>query len=229
MLLLFHSQIYIPMPFPILDQGIMHISGMPEAPDLEVVKNYLNAELKDAVVESCKVLRPTVVRSLATEVSCDLPGRTFLDAQRRGKFLTLRLSGGRSLVINPMLTGALQHCDDSVRVLKKTCVNLSLAGGMNLRYLDDRQMGKVYYIINGGDNDEARGDSQEELIPQYTGLGPDVLSGITLQEFETRLKKFNGEIKAVLTRGHLSPALATPTLTRFSSPPEYPLSKNAGR
>jgi formamidopyrimidine-DNA glycosylase len=175
----------------------MNISVMPEAPDLEVVKDYLNAELKDAVVESCKVLRPTVVRSLAADVTADLPGRTFIDAQRRGKFLTLRLSGGRSLVINPMLTGALQHCNDSVRVLKKTCVVLNLAGSMHLRYLDDRQMGKVYYIDNGGDND---GDSQEELIPQYTGLGPDVLSGITLQEFETRLKKFNGEIKGVLTR-----------------------------
>jgi formamidopyrimidine-DNA glycosylase len=134
---------------------------------------------------------------LAADVTADLPGRTFIDAQRRGKFLTLRLSGGRSLVINPMLTGALQHCNDSVRVLKKTCVVLNLAGSMHLRYLDDRQMGKVYYIDNGGDND---GDSQEELIPQYTGLGPDVLSGITLQEFETRLKKFNGEIKGVLTR-----------------------------
>jgi formamidopyrimidine-DNA glycosylase len=175
----------------------MNISVMPEAPDLEVVKDYLNAELKDAVVESCQVLRPTVVRSLAADVTADLPGRTFIDAQRRGKFLTLRLSGGRSLVINPMLTGALQHCNDSVRVLKKTCVVLNLAGSMHLRYLDDRQMGKVYYIDNGGDND---GDSQEELIPQYTGLGPDVLSGITLQEFETRLKKFNGEIKGVLTR-----------------------------
>ena len=65
-----------------------------------------------------------------------------------------------------MLTGALQHCDDSVRVLKKACINLSQAGGMNLHYLDDRQMGKVYYINNGGDNDEDRGDSQEELIPQ---------------------------------------------------------------
>jgi len=170
---------------------------MPEAPDLEVAKDYLNAELKDAVVESCQVLRPTVVRSFAADVTADLPGRTFIDAQRRGKFLTLRLSGGRSLVINPMLTGALQHCNDSVRVLKKTCVVLNLAGSMHLRYLDDRQMGKVYYIDNGGDND---GDSQEELIPQYTGLGPDVLSGITLQEFETRLKKFNGEIKGVLTR-----------------------------
>ena len=82
------------------------------------------------------------MRSLATEVSSDLPGRTFLDTQRRGKFLTLRFSSGCSLVINPMLTGALQHCDYSVRVLKKACINLSLADAMNLHYLDDRQMGR---------------------------------------------------------------------------------------
>ena len=176
---------------------------MPEVPDLEVVKDYLNSELKDAKITSCKVLRPTVVRSLAGEVASDLPGRTLLDAKRAGKFLTLRFSGGRSLVINPMLTGALQHCADSVRVLKKTCISLNLEGGMDLRYLDDRQMGKVYYIRNGepGDNCEDGGDAQDELVPQYTGMGPDALSGITLQEFETRLKKFNGEIKGVLTRG----------------------------
>ena len=122
---------------------------MPEAPDLEVIKDYLNVYLKDTPVTSCKVLRPTVVRSLATaEVLDDLPGRTLLDAQRRGKFLTLRFSGGRSLVINPMLTGALQHCQNSVRVQKKTCLILNVGGDMDLRYLDDRQMGKVYYIDN---------------------------------------------------------------------------------
>ena len=170
---------------------------MPEAPDLEVIKDYLNANLKDAPVESCKVLRPTVVRSLAAEVVSDLPGRSFLDAQRRGKFLTLRFSGGRSLVINPMLTGALQHCPKNERVQKKTCVVLGLAGEMDLRYLDDRQMGKVYYISNGEDGD----DAQDEQVPQYTGLGPDVLSGITFEEFQAGLKKFNGEIKGVLTRG----------------------------
>jgi|TARA_B100000809_G_scaffold180969_1_gene178657 formamidopyrimidine-DNA glycosylase len=170
---------------------------MPEAPDLEIIKDYLNANLKDATVESCKVLRSTVVRSLAGEITSDLPGRTFLDAQRRGKFLTLRFSGGRSLVINPMLTGALQHCQESVRVQKKTCISLGIGGGMGLRYLDDRQMGKVYYIDNG----EYGGDAQDELVPQYTGLGPDVLSGITFEDFQARLKKFNGEIKGVLTRG----------------------------
>ena len=170
---------------------------MPEAPDLEVIKDYLNANLRDAKVASCKVLRPTVVRSLAAEVTGDLPGRTFLDAQRLGKFLTLRFSGGRSLVINPMLTGAFQHCADSVLVQKKTCITFNMGGGMDLRYLDDRQMGKVYYIDNG----ESGGDAQGDLVPQYTGLGPDVLSGISLEEFQTRLKKFNGEIKGVLTRG----------------------------
>ena len=149
-------------------------------------------------MESCKVLRPTVVRCLAEEVTADLPGRSLLDAQRRGKFLTLRFSGGRSLVINPMLTGALQHCPQSERVQKATCMTLGLAGGMQLRYLDGRQMGKVYYIRNGEDGD---GDAQDEQVPQYTNLGPDVLSGITFEEFQARLKKFNGEIKGVLTRG----------------------------
>ena len=166
---------------------------------MEVIKDYLNAELKDARIDSCEVLRPTVVRSLAAEVANDLPGRTFLDAQRRGKFLTLRFSGGRSLVINPMLTGALQHCPESVRVQKKTCVVMGVGGGMELRYLDDRQMGKVYYIRNGEDGDG--GDAQDDEVPQYTGLGPDVLSHITFEDFQARLKKFNGEIKGVLTRG----------------------------
>jgi len=170
---------------------------MPEAPDLEVIKDYLNANLKDAHVESCKVLRPTVVRSLGDEITGDMPGRTLLDAQRRGKFLTLRFSGGRSLIINPMLTGALQHCQESVRVQKKTCLTFGVGGEMDLRYLDDRQMGKVYWIDNGEDG----GDAQDDLVPQYTGLGPDVLSGITFEDFQARLKKFNGEIKGVLTRG----------------------------
>ncbi len=169
---------------------------------MEVIKDYLNSELKDVPVESCKVPRPTVVRCLAAEITSDLPGRTFFDAQRRGKFLTLRFSGGRSLVINPMLTGALQHCPESERVQKKTCMVLGVGGGMELRYLDGRQMGKVYYINNGEDgNGAAGGDAQDEQIPQYTSLGPDVLSDISLEEFQARLKKFNGEIKGVLTRG----------------------------
>ena len=164
---------------------------MPEAPDLEVIKDFLNNRVKDRTVQSARVLRPTVLRSLAGDFPDDIAGRTFGPTQRRGKFLLMELSGDRRLVINPMLTGALQYCPGSARVLKKTCLALDLGEGQELRYLDDRQMGKVYFL-------------REEQIPQVPRLmeqGPDVLEGITFEEFQSRLKPFRGELKGVLTRG----------------------------
>jgi formamidopyrimidine-DNA glycosylase len=44
----------------------------------------------------------------------------------------------------------------------------------------------------------------EEHIPEVPRLqeqGPDVLEGIAFEEFQSRLKRFHGEIKGVLTRG----------------------------
>ena len=164
---------------------------MPEAPDLEVIKEFLNNRVKDRTVHSANVLRPTVLRSLAGDFPVDIAGRTLGPTQRRGKFLLIELSGDRRLVINPMLTGALQYCASSERVLKNTCVALDLGESQELRYLDDRQMGKVYYL-------------REEQIPQVPRLmdqGPDVLEGITFEEFQARLKPFRGEVKGVLTRG----------------------------
>ena len=164
---------------------------MPEAPDLEVIKEFLEQRVVGARVGSCQVLRPTVVRSLTGELTIDLPGRTLESIQRQGKFLTIGFTGERSLVVNPMLTGALQYCQAGVRVQKKTCLVVRLEDGQDLRYLDDRQMGKVYFLEEG----------QQRDVPQYDDRGPDVLSGISLEEFQERLKKFQGEIKGVLTRG----------------------------
>ena len=90
-----------------------------------------------------------------------------------------------------MLTGAFQYCEAKQRVQKKTCVVFGLSGDRELRYLDDRQMGKVYYL-------------NVDQMPQVPGLpqqGPDVLDGISFDEFQLRLRRFHGEIKGVLTRG----------------------------
>ena len=164
---------------------------MPEAPDLEVIKDFLNDRVKDRTVQSAKVLRPTVLRSLAGDFTVDIAGRIIGLTQRRGKFLLTELSGDRWLVINPMLTGALQYCPSSTRVLKKTCLSLDLGDSQELRYLDDRQMGKVYYLR----------EEQIAQVPRLMEQGPDVLDGITFEEFQSRLKPFRGELKGVLTRG----------------------------
>ena len=164
---------------------------MPEAPDLEIIKDFLNQRIVADVVGGAQVLRPTVLRSMTGELIDDIAGRRFIQVQRRGKFLLLELSDDRWLVINPMLTGALQLCRAGLRILKKTCLVLDLPDDTQLRYLDDRQMGKVYYV------------SEEQLsqVPRLDEQGPDVLDGISLEEFQNRLKRFHGEIKGVLTRG----------------------------
>ena len=104
----------------------------------------------------------------------DLAGRSFTNFWRRGKFLGLELS---------------TRSDGSERVL---VVNLTLSDGQQLRYVDDDQMGIIYYL------------TPEQLlqVPRLADQGPDVLDEVlTLEEFKAHLKPYRGEIKGVLTRG----------------------------
>ncbi len=165
---------------------------MPEAPELQVVAEFLGERLPSSAIASANILKP-IVRSLAGDMEEDAEGRRFESVERRGKFVLLGLSGGRSVVINPKLTGALQYCASKTRVQKRTCVRFRLDGGVDLRYTDDRQMGQFYYV----------GDDRVEQVPGISEQGPDVLDDIEFDEFENRLKRFHGEIKGVLARGQV--------------------------
>ncbi len=170
---------------------------MPEAPDLEVMREVLTRRVVGRPISDVRVLRPTVLRSFAAQdFAADLVGRTFSEVSRRGKFLIFACDGSgpeaRLLVINPMLTGTLQLCDPAERVLKRTCIVLTFDGDQALRYVDDRQMGKVYYVSG----------SQVGQVPRLEEQGPDGLNDpIGFDEFKARLRQFHGEVKGMLTRG----------------------------
>lgn len=166
---------------------------MPEAPELEVVKDFLVEHLVGQEVTDAQVLRPSVLRSLQGEFVVDVVGRRFEGVDRNGKYLRLSLNGDRLIVINPKLTGGLQYCPRKQRMLKRTCVVLVLDGGEHLRYTDERQMGMFYYLA---------GD-QLGLVPGLMEQGPDVLAPQSFGDFKLRLKHFHGEIKGVLTRGRV--------------------------
>ena len=167
---------------------------MPEAPELEVVKGFLTDRAVGANVESARVLKPSVLRSIAGSFEDDIPGRSIREVRRTGKFLTLLLSGDRLLVVNPMLTGGFQWSEPSDRVFKRTCFTLTLSNGRELRYIDERQMGRVYYVT----------PDQLGEIPQYGDMGPDALDQpLSLGEFKERLRPFRGEIKGIITRGRV--------------------------
>ena len=166
---------------------------MPEAPDLEVVREFLANRVVGTQVESVRVIKPSVLRSLSGDFASDVRDRAITKIWRRGKFLLLALDEDRVIAINPMLTGALQYCSPKERVFKRTCFTLTLSNGQELRYLDERQMGLVYYVS----------EEQLDQVPRLNEQGPDVLEEFTLEEFCQRLRPFHGEIKGILTRGRV--------------------------
>jgi formamidopyrimidine-DNA glycosylase len=91
-----------------------------------------------------------------------------------------------------MLTGIVQLCNPSDRLYKSTCLVLAFGDDLEFRYLDNRQMGKLYYLAA----------DRLDLVPGLDDQGPDALSDeIPFGEFKDRLRPYRGEIKGVLTRG----------------------------
>ena len=157
---------------------------MPEAPELQVAAEFLSERLPGRSVSLARILKP-IVRSVPYDMETDAVGREFEGVERRGKFLILALSGNRSAVVNPKLTGGLQFCPSARRLQKRTCVQFSLSGGGDLRYVDERMMGQFYYSAS---------DALDE-VPGLADQGPDVLDDFGFDEFRDRIKRFNGEIQ----------------------------------
>ena len=165
---------------------------MPEIPDLEVIKDFLNERIVGQEIVRVEAPKPWIVRSLAADdFADDVRGRSFGRVLRTGKDLLLPLDPDRLLVINLMLTGHLQYVEPGSRQSKRMFFLLGMPDA-DLRYLDDRQMGLVYYL---------RPD-QLDRVPRLLEQGPDALdSGISFEEFKERISPYSGEIKGVLARG----------------------------
>ena len=177
------------------DDEIDDNDGMPEAPDLYVLREYLAPRIEGEVVDTASELRPLVIRNMVGKpLGEDISGRTIERLDRKGKLLLMSFSSGVSMVVSPMLTGELSLVEPEKNVLKSTILTVNLGVGKQLRYLDSKRMGQIYYLETGNVDE----------ITRVADQGPDVLDGpLTLTDFRAALKPFRGEIKGVLTRGQL--------------------------
>lgn len=162
---------------------------MPELPDLEVIREYLAPRLPGAAVDTAEVRRPLIVRNLlGGDPAAALVGRRFVSAERRGKFLILGLDGDVALVINPMLAGRLRYAAPLKRDRTRDALILTLDDGLELRYHDAEDMGKIYITRD------------LEQVPAFAGQGPEATDpGLMLEAFHERLRRHHGEIKGILT------------------------------
>lgn len=164
---------------------------MPELPELEVVREVLQKRIVGTRIIAVQILPPggaIVVRDLTRRGFAEtLTGAALDQVARRGKFLLLTTSTAH-LAINPKLTGRIQLAKPSDKRFAKTHVMFSLSNGIELRYIDQKRMGQIYLV------------DELSQVTDLAGLGPEPFE-ISLEEFQTRLRKFRGEIKGILTRG----------------------------
>ena len=81
---------------------------MPELPEVETIRRQLEPELRGRRIESAEVLDQRWTRPVPpAEVEQALAGRLIEQVERRGKYLVLRLDGGRSLAMHLRMTGNL--------------------------------------------------------------------------------------------------------------------------
>ena len=130
---------------------------MPEAPDLVVIREFLLPRLVGDVISGATERKPLVLRNMAglasgggLDFGTDIAGRRVESLERQGKLLIVGLSGGRELIISPMLTGGLMWCNASDRVAPSTVLIFEMKSGMHLRYFDQKRMGRstIFRQIN---------------------------------------------------------------------------------
>lgn len=163
---------------------------MPEIPELEAIRSFFNEHVKGQTIATVETRIPPVFRTPASELRETLPGDTFGETLRHGKFLLFPLASERVLAINPMLTGRFQYVEAKTRMAAKTCLVLGLENGRHVRYADERLMGKVYLVPAGS----------LALIPNWNTNGPDLLDkNLTEDRWLEAIKKYRGQIKGVIT------------------------------
>ncbi len=167
---------------------------MPEIPDLEVIREFLNERIVGQEIVRAEAPKAWIVRSLAAEsFTDDVTGRRFGPIIRRGKDLLFPLEPDRALVANLMLTGRWQYTEPSAKRSKRMFFLLATQD-RELRYLDDKSMGRINYV---------RPDQIGE-VRRLHEQGPDALDpSATFDDFVERIQPYTGEIKGVIARGKL--------------------------
>ena len=164
---------------------------MPEIPDLEGYRVYFNKRLPGLRVVSAQAPIAWMVRAGREEFLERMQGAVFKPVMRVGKLLLFPFESGDYLVVHAMLAGRYQYVEPAARKPRMLAWLLDLDNGMQLRYFDERRMGRAYLL---------REDEFAEKVPRWTEMGPDVMDAeLTEDRFVEIMLRQRGMIKNVIT------------------------------
>ena len=160
---------------------------MPELPDLIYVLGKLREGLLGRHVSAERVKEPVVLRFAVRGNLSLLLGRPLADIFRKSHFLVFRFEG-LDLAVNPMLAGRFRLSAPGDKEEGSLAFALGF-GDLELRYLDDKVMGKAYLIAP---------DDWKAVPGMQTG-GVDLLSPeFTRERFVSLLRHRRDQVRVFL-------------------------------
>src|SRR5438094_433569 len=159
---------------------------MPELPDVETFKRYLDATSLHQRIDDVDVRNAYVLKGVsAGKLAQQLKKRRFESSRRHGKHLFVRADGDLWLRLHFGMTGSLQYFKHEEQAPKHTRVLFLFANGHRLAFEDQRKFGEVGLLV----------DVDEFL--KNRALGPDALD-MDLAEFKEIFGKHRVAVKTIL-------------------------------
>ena len=157
---------------------------MPELPDVEIFRRYLNATALHKKINSTEVLEKRILESPLSQFE-KLKNNSFTGTRRHGKHLFVETSGRYLLRLHFGMTGSLQYFKRDGKLLSHARLLFNFTNGYTLAFINQRLLGHV---------------SIEESIDEFIKrkkLGKDALE-ISLDEFKQISKSTTKAIKSLL-------------------------------
>jgi len=158
---------------------------MPELPDVEAIKNYVDATSLDKRIARVEVKSGRMLTVSSQEFRSRLRGATLESTRRRGKHLFIKTDAGVWITMHFGMTGDLKFFEDGGEEVAHDQVNIYFDGGQKLSYTSLRKLGRL-----------GLAEDIDAFIKQKR-LGPDADS-ISFGEFTNIMQRGTGGIKSLL-------------------------------
>lgn len=121
---------------------------MPELPEVETYRKYLEEALFDAEVKSIDLERKKILKDSLEVFKKKLIGQRFISTRRIGKYLFLELEDESWVLFHFGMTGKVEFYSDEALRPKYARLVIEFANGLNLAFINMRLFGKVQLIAD---------------------------------------------------------------------------------
>ena len=113
---------------------------MPELPEVEITRRGIAPYLEGVRVSGVSARTGKLRLPIPRELLEELPGRTILKVERRGKYLLLRTTSG-TVILHLGMSGHLRIVPSAAPPARHDHMDIVLASGKALRFTDPRRFG----------------------------------------------------------------------------------------